>query len=239
MGLFNKYFSSGQGQRRDYEFYIGLCFEVQTNFLKDTIFTDPPSFIAQSDQDFLPLEEYNKKTIKSFEKLVLNTILLAISIKKTFGHACKIDDLWKKEDEGLKRIINRIAYIMIKNPLFLTKAKEYNGFEPSEPMVAGLLYIQGRFYDYGEDLDWYFDNDFDASEVDYEDDETDHSLEARKTRLIRAVYRSFAQPFIKYPPRGAFIEIDIDEWEKIVDGFEKMINDAYNYLSDKLSTGRF
>lgn len=239
MGLFNKYFPTGQQQlRRDYEFYCGLCFEVQENYFNDHIITDPPSFSAQSDKDFLPLNQYNEKTVKSFEKLVLNAMLLCISIKKTFGYDCKLGELWKEEEYGLKGIIKRFAIILSQNPLFLEKFKEYNhGLEASEPYVAGLLYIQGRFYDYGETLDFYFDDDFNVDEVDYEDEESDASLEDRKARLILAVYRDYSQPFCKYPKWDT--EIDIDEWESIINDFEKMVNDANNYFSKRLSTGRF
>lgn len=241
MALFNKYFSSNQQQRRDYEFYIGLCFEVQGKIFNDHIFMDPPSFSAQSDKDFLPLEKYNEKTIKSYEKLVLNAMLLSICIKKTFGHTCSLDDLWKKEDEGLKNIIKRFAIIMSENPLFLKMFKEYYRSEPSEPIIVGVLYIQNRFFDYADFLEEYFSDNFEPREEDYDDDEAPHDLEDYKARMIRLVYKYYAQPFCKYPKELFFVheDLNIDEFENIINDFEKTINDACNYFSDKLSTGRF
>ncbi len=238
MGLFNKYFPSNQKQRRDYEFYIGLCFEVQVTFFNDHIFIDPPNFSAQSNTNFIPLEKYNEKTIKSFEKLVLNAMLFSLCIKRTFGYTCSLYDLWKNEDEGLKSIITRFAIIMVKNPLFLKMFKEYERYEPSEPLIAGILYIQNRFFDYADFLEEYFNDNFEPSQ-DYDDDEADHSLEDHKARIIRLVYQYYAQPFCKYPKWDAFVHIDIDEWGNIINEFEKMINDAYNYFSSKLLTGQF
>ncbi len=238
MGLFNKYFSSNQKQRRDYTFYIGLCFEVQEIFFKDHIFTELPNFSSQNNEKFLPLEIYENNTSQSFEKLVLNAMLISICIKKVFGFSGSLDELWKK-DEGLKGIIIRFATIMIKKPLFSKKYLQYNdGHKPSDPMVAGVLYIQSRLFDYANFLEEYFDENFEPSK-DYENVEADHSLEDHKARMIRLVYRYYAQPFDLYPKMDFFIDIDIDEFENIINDFERMINDAYKYLSDKLLTGQY
>jgi len=238
MGLFNKYFPSNQKQRRDYEFYIGLCFEIQENIFKDHIFTEPTNFSLQPNKNFLPSELYENKTSQSFEKLVLNAMLISICIKKIFGFSGSLDELWKKEDEGLKGIIIRFATIMTKNPLFSKKYLLYDGYQPSDPMATGLLYIQNRFFDYADFLEEYFDENFEPSK-DYGDDEADHSLEDHKARMIRLVYKYYAQPFCKYPKSDVFNNIDIDEFENIIYDFEKMINDVYKYLSDKLLTGQY
>ena len=237
MGLFNHYFSSSQGARRDYEFYIGLCFEVQKRFLEDNIFKDSSYHCAQSNAESLTPSEYCLQSKRSLEKLVLNATILSIALKRAFSHKCLIAELWEKEDPELKSIIVRFASILEKNELFPSLYKEFNGIETSKPLVAGLFYINDRFSRYGDTLDYYFNDDFDINEVDYADEESYKSLEDRKSRLICEVYRDYSQPFCSNPEWD--MEIDIDDWEKLVDSFEVLVNNIYNYFIDRLSTGRF
>lgn len=224
MALFNKSNSKIQEQRRDYEFYIGLCFEVQQNIFNDHIFTEP-------------LEKDPLINKKSFENLLLNAMLLTITIKKTFRYENTLFDIWKDKDEALKKVMSNFALIMTKNPNFSMMYREYDDFKPSHPLIAGMLYLQGRFFDYGDFLESYFTEEFQPCEEDPEDEYAPHDLETYKAMMIRYVYDYYMQPFCKYPQDD--LSIDIDERDNLVNDFEEMVNNAYMYFSSRLLTGKF
>ena len=211
-------------QRRDYEFYIGLCFEVQENIFNDHIFTEP-----------LEIDPFINK--KSFENLSLNAMLLTIAIKRTFGYNLSLHDIWRDKDEALKSVISRFALIMTKNPNYEMMYREYDNFKPSHPLLAGILYIQGRFFQYGGFLESYFTEEFQPSEEDLDDEYAPHDLETYKAMMIRYVYDYYRHPFCKYPPND--LSEDMDERDNLVNDLEILVNNAYNYFSSRLLTGRF
>lgn len=224
MRLSNNSYNANQMQRRDYEFYIGLCFEVQHKIFNDHIFTEP-------------LENNPLINKKSFENLVLNAMMLAITIKKTFGYDCTLLDIWKDKDEALKSLLSKFALIMTKNPNFSMMYREYNDFTPSHPLMAGILYLQGRFLDYGGFLESFFTEEFQPSEEELDSEYAPHDLESYKAMMIRYVYDYYMQPFCKYPQDD--FSIDMDERDILVNDFEKLINNAYDYFSSRLLTGKF
>lgn len=105
------------------------------------------------------------------------------------------------------------------------------------PLMAGILYLQGRFLEYGGFLESYFTEEFQPSEEDLDDEYAPHDLETYKAMMIRYVYDYYLQPFCKYPQND--LSIDMDERDNLVSNFEEMINNAYKYLSSRLFTGKF